>query len=58
MHSVQVKNEIVTVRFHDEYCHKEVQKDLTEIGRIISGAYKRRVSAEHPLLMGNESIRQ
>ena len=40
----EVRNDGMTVRFHDEYYQKEPQRVLSEINQIISKAYKRRIS--------------
>ena len=40
----EVRNDGMTVRFHDEYYQKEPRLVLTEINQIISQAYRRRVS--------------
>ena len=39
MISSVIENEKATVRVHDEYCRKDAQRDLKEIGRIVSRAY-------------------
>ena len=44
----EVRNDGMTVRFHDEYYQKDPQRVLTEINQIISQAYKRRVSIFPP----------
>ena len=40
----EVRNDGMTVRFHDEYYQKEPRRALEEINQIVSQAYKRRVS--------------
>ena len=52
----EVKNELATVRIHDEYYRKETEQTMTEINQIVSQAYKRRISVANPLLPGNASI--
>lgn len=45
----EVKNELATVRIHDECYRKEPQQAMAEINRIVSAAYRRRASAGAPL---------
>ena len=53
----EVRNEIATVRIHDEFYRKETQQALTEVNRIVSQAYQRRVSLAAPILFENVSMR-
>lgn len=52
----EIKNEIATVRIHNEYYRKETQQTMAEINRIVSQAYQRRMAATSPLLAENISI--
>ena len=52
----EIKNEIATVRIHNEYYQKETQQTMAEINRIVSQAYQRRMAATSPLLAENISI--
>lgn len=52
----EIKNEIATVRIHNEYYRKETQQTMAEINRIVSQAYQRRLDATSPLLAENISI--
>ncbi len=49
----EVRNDGMTVRFHDEYCQKEPRRAIEEINQIISQAYKRRVSLFPPNQLEN-----
>lgn len=40
----EIKNDFATVRIHDEFYRKETQQTMSEINRIISQAYRRRLS--------------
>ncbi len=53
----EVRNEIATVRIHDEYYQKETRQAMSEINRIVSQAYQRRVSTAAPVLFENVSMR-
>ena len=53
----EVRNEIATVRIHDEYYRKETRQAMAEINRIVSQAYQRRVSVAAPVLFENVSMR-
>ena len=52
----EIKNEIATVRIHNEYYRKETQQTMAEINRIVSRAYQRRLAAASPLLAEKKSI--
>lgn len=52
----EIKNEIATVRIHNEYYRKETQQAIAEISQIVSHAYQRRLAAATPFLTENISI--
>lgn len=38
----EYKNEVVTIRIHDEYCTKATDECIARLGYIVSESYKRR----------------
>ncbi len=52
----EIKNEIATVRIHNEYYLKETQQTMAEINQIVSQAYRRRLAAAAPFLNENVSV--
>ena len=52
----EIKNEIATVRIHNEYYLKETQQTMAEINQIVSQAYQRRLAASASFLAENIAI--
>ncbi len=52
----EVKNELTTVRIHDESCRNETEQTMLEISQIVSQAYQRRASAPYPMPFENLSM--
>lgn len=44
MIAAEVKNEVSTVRFHDEYCVNEPKGYMTQLNQIVTNSYKRRAA--------------
>lgn len=53
----EMKNEIGTVRIHNEYYRKETRQTMSEINRIVSQAYQRRLAAASPWMPEKNSMR-
>lgn len=46
MIAAEMKNDVSTVRIHDEYYAKEPHGYMAQLNQIVSNSYKRRVTAQ------------
>lgn len=46
MIAAEMKNDVSTVRIHDEYYAREPQGYIAQVNRIISSSYKRRAMVQ------------
>lgn len=46
MIAAEIKNNVVTVRIHDEYYVREPQGYIAQLNQIVTNSYKRRATAQ------------